>query len=138
MPSLYAFHLNNILLRRTLAKFRCGSLPINIHIGRKQGIPLQGRTCRFCTLNQIDDELHFLLICPYTSDIRIRYLPRYQDANSDGITFKYLLSHTICLCIPLTKYIIAFLAKRADHDARYNWLHYAFIAIYMCVIIYFL
>ena len=47
--------------RRILAKFRSGSLPLNIETGRyaKPKVPLLDRTCKLCSNNCIEDEMHF-------------------------------------------------------------------------------
>ena len=59
--------------RRTLASFRCGSLPLRIETGRYQRPPLEvgERICVFCNL-AVEDEAHFLLNCELYSDLRDR------------------------------------------------------------------
>lgn len=58
--------------RRILAKFRSGSLPLNIETGRyaKPKVPLMERTCKLCSENVVEDEMHFLLACDFYSDLR--------------------------------------------------------------------
>ena len=71
--------------RRILAKFRSGSLPLQIETGRykKPKVPLNNRICNLCTDNVIEDEIHFLLCCDFYSDIRRPLLAKAQLCNSD-------------------------------------------------------
>lgn len=72
--------------RRALAAFRCGSLPLAVEIGRfsKPKIPLHERLCEFCDRSEVEDELHFLIKCPFYNDIR---KPLFQEAVSINPTF---------------------------------------------------
>ena len=71
--------------RRIIAKFRSGSLPLQIETGRykKPKVPLNNRICNLCTDNVIEDEIHFLLCCDFYSDIRRPLLAKAQLCNSD-------------------------------------------------------
>ena len=53
-----------------MIKHRCGILPLRIETGRFVGEAPDQRLCRFCQLNSIEDETHFLLDC--TCYIHIR------------------------------------------------------------------
>jgi len=72
-----------------LARLRMGTLPLRIETGRYEavtsftqtdakkiikGIPVIYRICRCCTLNKIEDEIHFLLECPFYENLRIKLL----------------------------------------------------------------
>ena len=41
-----------------------------IETGRFQNLPLEERLCKFCRYNVLEDEAHFLLICPAFSNVR--------------------------------------------------------------------
>lgn len=71
--------------RRILAKFRSGSLPLNIETGRyaKPKVPLMERTCKLCSENVVEDEMHFLLACDFYSDLRRALLLKAQNCNID-------------------------------------------------------
>ena len=58
------------LHRKYLAMLRCGSLPLEVELGRRDGIPLDKRYCKMCNQNVIEDEIHVLLQCPLYDDIR--------------------------------------------------------------------
>jgi len=64
--------LSNISKRQRslLAQFRAGILPLEIETGRFKNIPLNQRICKICSLNEVEDELHFLLFCPAYSNAR--------------------------------------------------------------------
>ena len=50
--------------RSLLAQFRLGILPIHVETGRYSNTPLEERICKLCDFNEIEDEYHFLIICP--------------------------------------------------------------------------
>ena len=51
--------------RSSIAKLRLGVLPIEIEIGRYNSIPREERICKVCQTGEIEDEKHFLLLCPH-------------------------------------------------------------------------
>ena len=53
-----------------LAQFRCGILPLRIETGRYVGEKPEGRLCKICDSQQIEDETHFLLQRPFYSVLR--------------------------------------------------------------------
>ena len=58
-------------LRRTMALFRSGALPLTVETesySRPQ-IPLNERLRKFCNTNSVENEIHFLMLCPLYSDI---------------------------------------------------------------------
>ena len=57
----------------TFARFRSSCLPLEIDNGRKSGLLVEERICKFCeakNLSIMEDEYHFLLCCPTYNDIR--------------------------------------------------------------------
>ena len=75
--------------RRILAKFRSGSLPLQIEIGRyaKPKVPLDNRICKLCKDNVVEDELYFLLCCDFYSDLR-RPLMQLCNVNFPNMLIK--------------------------------------------------
>jgi hypothetical protein len=67
------FHINVQLL----TKIRSGTLKLNIETGRYQNIIKENRTCLSCNMNVLEDEYHFVLVCPAYRSFRSLYLPRY-------------------------------------------------------------
>ena len=50
--------------RRNITKLRISSHRLQIGTGRYEKIPRNERICKNCTLNETEDEIHFLLQCP--------------------------------------------------------------------------
>ena len=71
--------------RRILAKFRSGSLPLQVETGRykKPKVPLENRICKFCSDNTVEDEMHFLLSCDFYSDLRRPLFDKARSCNTD-------------------------------------------------------
>ena len=82
--------------RRILAKFRCGNLPLHVETGRytKPKTPLSDRLCKYCTLNLVEDETHFLINCDFYDDIRLNLFTlasSFDNAFSDFTTTEKLI-----------------------------------------------
>ena len=62
----YLFRLKNQKMATALSCFRLSSHPLEIELGRhaRPKIHKELRFCRVCTQNQVEDEMHFLLVCP--------------------------------------------------------------------------
>ena len=52
---------------------------LNIEIGRHNNIDRQDRKCIICNLNDIEDEFHFVLVCPDYINLRNAYIPKYYS-----------------------------------------------------------
>ena len=50
-------------LRKILAKLRGGTTFIRIEIARRSGLKREERSCGQCTVEEVEDEKHFLLRC---------------------------------------------------------------------------
>ena len=60
--------------RSIYAQFRSGILPLAIETGRFSNIALNNRTCIVCNSEAIEDEYHFLCICPkYEKERKLLY-----------------------------------------------------------------
>ena len=63
--------------RITPSRFRCSAHKLLIEEGRYRNIERNLRICRFCYLNAIENEYHFLMVCPAYRNLRNYILPRY-------------------------------------------------------------
>ena len=108
--SSYLKNVNDRQHRRILSNFRNGSLPLAIETGRytKPKTLLNDRKCKYCTVDCVEDEKHFLMHCEFYSDLRYDLFmkasainPNFYDFNHDD-KFIFLMSRD---CIQ------AFLAK---------------------------
>ena len=66
-------------------KFKCSNHKMPIVTGRYQNIPIDDRKCTLCEQNDIGDEFHYLLECPFFQEDRVRYIKRfyYTHPNMD-------------------------------------------------------
>ena len=61
-----------------LCKFRCSNHQLQIELGRHMGVPREERFCNYCKKNcnlfQVEDEFHFLCVCPQYNTLRSQYI----------------------------------------------------------------
>jgi hypothetical protein len=72
----YLSKVDNAQLRRSLARFRCANHKLQIELGRQVKpvkVPVQQRYCKLCDLGAVEDEDHFLLVCPAYQSVRERF-----------------------------------------------------------------
>jgi len=71
-------HYLNILnvrkYRHAYAQLRSVFYELEIEKGRYNNTPIADRLCKICNLDQVENELHFILICPMFDDLRRRYI----------------------------------------------------------------
>ena len=74
--------------RSLLAQFMCGILQLRVESGRFINLKLNERICQLCDLNCLEDEFHFLCICPVYSDLRKDLYLNYSQLlkNFDRVT----------------------------------------------------
>ena len=63
--------------RNTGSKLRLSTLNLFTEIGRHRNIVRNERICSLCTVNEVEDEYHFLLICPSYNELRHLYFNKY-------------------------------------------------------------
>ena len=73
----YLNHVNIDSHRVALARFRISAHKLFIEEGRHRNIPKEQRLCSKCNMNTIENEYHFLLVCPLYRQLRVNYLPKY-------------------------------------------------------------
>ena len=79
--------------RSSIARIRCGTLPLEVERGRYRNIPADRRICKVCNSNVTEDEIHFLFLCNRYS-VRRNELRRELisvDFDSPEETLKELL-----------------------------------------------
>ena len=60
--------------RSLLAKFMCGIFPLELETGRYIGTPEEQRLCRVCEEQNVENEIHFIFLCPYYIHTRKDFL----------------------------------------------------------------
>ena len=69
----YLAKIKNPTIRIEMSKFRLSNHNLMIEIGRHKHTPRELRFCPFCC-NLVETELHFLLVCPTYTALRIKML----------------------------------------------------------------
>jgi hypothetical protein len=75
----YVVTIMPFIYRQCIAKLRCGSLPLEIELGRRNGTPLEDRQCKMCAVNRVESEIHLLLECQLYDDLREDLLAKLSE-----------------------------------------------------------
>ena len=75
-----------------LTKFRLSAHQLRIEQGRYNGTARPDRLCIFCNMNEIEDEYHFILICPLYKDIRSACIKKYYWKHASMFKLVQLMS----------------------------------------------
>ena len=109
----YLSSIRDAKYKIALNKFRLSSHSLLIETGRYTGIPTEERLCNFCNMRKIEDEFHFLLVCPHYIELRRKYLKRYVCTWPTLNKFDQLLSTSSKKTLTnLSKYIYYAFKKR--------------------------
>lgn len=76
-----------------LSRFRLSSHSLAIESGRYNNTPREERLCIHCNMNTIENEYHFLLVCPFYADLRRKYLSPYYCRWPTLNKFKSLMQN---------------------------------------------
>ena len=74
----YLTDITNPRHRRAMTKLRLASHSLEIERGRYSQVAPEERLCKFCEqrgLRSVEDEKHFLLVCPMSKELRDNFLP---------------------------------------------------------------
>jgi hypothetical protein len=69
----YLSMVDNAHLRRSLARFCCANHKLQVELGRQVKpvkVSVQQHYCKLCNLGAVEDEDHFLLVCPAYQSVR--------------------------------------------------------------------
>ena len=93
--------------RISLTRLCCSAHKLAIEEDRFRNIDRAQRKCNMCNMGCIENEYHFLLICPFYRDLRISILPRYYNNWHTQQKFLNLMksSQTSVLKKKLAKYV---------------------------------
>ena len=68
----YVLNIRTVGGRRVMAGLRMGCLPLAVETGRYSHIPYRERVCRLCCRGEVEDQSHFIAICPAFNDLRLQ------------------------------------------------------------------
>ena len=91
----YLLCVKNDKHRISLSRLRCSSHRLAIEEGRYRNIERSNRICKFCNMNQVETEYHFLLVCPFYNSLREKYIKRYYRTWPTTTKFKALMSSNV-------------------------------------------
>jgi hypothetical protein len=108
----YLVNIKSYQHRRALSCLRLSSHKLEIEVGRyNPPKPRDRRHCRVCDTGDIEDEFHFILVCPKYVTLRRKLIPRYFWHRPNMGKFIDLMTRDD-LNIKLAKYIHESLAIR--------------------------
>ena len=61
--------------RQQITKLLCSNHKLEVETGRHRKIEREHRLCKVCTLGNVEDETHFLRVCPAYEEIRKKRIP---------------------------------------------------------------
>ena len=87
------YELKNIAARKSLIRFRLGVSALRTHRLRYTTSKQESLSCPFC-VNTVEDELHFLFICPQYQTIRNIYIPTKFSSHPSAFRAALLMAST--------------------------------------------
>ena len=101
--------------RNIITKFRISAHKLSIETGRFNAVAREDRKCSKCNLNDLEDEFHFILKCPYYNDIRLQYIkPYFYNRPSAHKLTKLLGSNNTRTLCSLGKYLLQACERRGQ------------------------
>lgn len=98
-----------------LSRFRTSSHCLRIESGRYDGTKREERICKSCQMRKMEDEYHFLLVCPNYRELRMKYLKPYYCQWPNKHKFESLMSSSSKkLTLNLAKFIYFATKKRVS------------------------
>ena len=82
----------NPIYMKYISKFRLSSHLLKIESGRFVNELRSQRICDKCSLNDIEDEFHFILVCPAYRILRVKYIKQYYYLRPSVFKLIQLLS----------------------------------------------
>ena len=96
--------LENRKNRNVIAKLRLSSHKLFVETGRHRQIPRQDRKCILCNIDDVEDEYHVILICPFYNNIRITHIPSlFKFVQLLNETSKQVLVKSSSFCLKAFK-----------------------------------
>ena len=138
----HILYVRNWKHQQALSQLRVSSHNLLIEQGRhsRPVVPRNERLCKFCHLNEIDDEIHFLMTCTFHSDERnalfkITYpLLGAKDYSEKCINFKIIMSSkepNVLQSLAKFIYISFKNARRYPHDYFLAYVRHIGLMIYV-------
>ena len=110
----HILYVRNKRYQRALTRLRVSSHKLNIEVGRdsRPYSPRHQRFCLYCDTGEIDDEIHFLLKCPFHSAGRfsllqeiVHYLPLQSEPDHRDMFINIMTSKNQMILNALGKFV---------------------------------
>ncbi len=81
-------------MRLAMFRFRTDNHRMPVETGRWSGsrVPYEERKCMLCDSNGIGDPYHYLLLCPFFRDSRVKYIPMRFYLRPNVLKFSDLMN----------------------------------------------
>ena len=90
----YLMSISNVKYRNIISKLRLSAHNLAIERGRHQNVERRLRKCIYCDVNEIEDEFHFVIVCPKYTYLRNKYINKYYTNRPSMLKFVQLLNST--------------------------------------------
>ena len=115
-------YLHKIIIEKykvSLTKFRLSSHDLRIEKGRYDGTNRENRKCLNCNMGVIENEYHFLLICPKYYNIRQKFIKDYYYRWPTVQKFEKLISsNNPETLLNLSKYLFSAFREREQAETN--------------------
>ena len=115
---------------KSLARFVTSSHHLRVETGRwdRPPVPYAQRECQICDI-EIEDEFHFMFVCPLYNADRTKLLPRYYRINPSMQIFINLMNETNARLINrVAKFVYKSFKTRTAYFSQ-HWNSYVYVVI---------
>ena len=108
------------------SRLRCSNHSLLVETGRHHNVLFADRICNLCNLQEIEDEFHTVIRCPFYNDIRNQYLCDFLNNNKNirlyNVQDFYMLMGTEDSekILKLTKFTYEMFTKRKSYLQEQN------------------
>ena len=88
-----------------LSKLRCSIHKLKVETGRHESIAYEQRLCTLCNYNLVEDEFHFVMICPIYENLRSTLMPILGNRDRNVENFYALFNGNYHETLNLAKFI---------------------------------
>ena len=88
-----------------LSKLRCSIHKLKVETGRHESIAYEQRLCTLCNYNLVEDEFHFVMMCPIYENLRSIYMPILGNRDRNVENFYALFNGNYHDTLNLAKFI---------------------------------
>ena len=83
----------NVEHRKAIAKIRCSDHPLEVEKGRHKNIPRSERKCKFCNLDEIETEEHFLIRCNKYKFLKTKY--EIENYKTESLKYSMIMIRNV-------------------------------------------